>query len=128
MHRNVQTVVRGSLIGLVTGLLIVAGCATPPERAVDEGRASMVRLGEPFDTQRGQIFVLRIQDEFRLIRCIPDGPIAGCYEDVYSVNDQDVAWNSWIDVDRVPGLRLAFVSPTAIAVARDPAVATKSPR
>ena len=82
----------------------------------------MVSLGEYFETEKGQVFVLRVQDEFRLIRCIPEGPIAGCYEDVYSVSGHDVSWNDWVDVDNVPGLRLAFLSPTAIAVARNGAV------
>ncbi len=30
--------------------LIAVGCTSPPERAVDDGRAATVRLGEPFDT------------------------------------------------------------------------------
>lgn len=104
---------------------LATACASPPPEPepepapIDDLTAEMVNLGQPFDTSTGQIFVLRVQDEFRLIRCIPDGPIAGCYEDVLSVSGDSIAWNAWLDVEQVPGLRVAFVSPSAVAVVRD---------
>ncbi len=84
--------------------------------------ATLVALGEHFDTARGRVFVLRIQGEYRVIRCIPDGPgsIAGCFEDVLSVSGDDVRWNTWMDVRDVPGLSVAFVSPTAVALLQRP--------
>jgi hypothetical protein len=114
--------IRGTVATVLALASLTAGaCASAPERDVADGRAEMVLLGEPFETESGQLFLLRIQDEYRLIRCIPDGPIAGCYEDVYTVAGHDVDWNAWVDVESVPGLRVAFVSPTAIAVAQDEA-------
>jgi len=84
--------------------------------------ATLVALGEHFDTARGRVFVLRIQGEYRVIRCIPDGPgsIAGCFEDVLSVSGDDIRWNTWMDVRDVPGLSVAFVSPTAVALLQRP--------
>ena len=110
--------IRRPLFALLAGLAFAAGCASPPPapRDVEPQPPQLVSFGEPFETSEGQVFVLRIQDEYRVIRCIPDGPIAGCYEDVLSVPDHSVPWNTWLDVGDVPGLRVAFVSPHAIAL------------
>jgi len=127
-----------SLAPAATLLLAVAAltaCASPPRGIdgaadglpADEPVADVVALGEPFETTRGQVFVLRIQDEYRVIRCIPDGPIAGCYEDVFSVADSDLEWSEWMDVTDVPGLRVAFVSPTAVALIQGPPDAAVDP-
>jgi hypothetical protein len=130
-----RTVLRGGALALST--LVVVGCTSPPADGVSarEGaarqadgrrvdgqpdRAQLVAFGEPFQTSAGQIFVLKVQDEYRVIRCIPDGPIAGCYEDVLSVSNDKVDWNAWMSVGDVPGLRVAFVSPTAIALFQGP--------
>lgn len=99
--------------------LAVAACASPVERAVAKGEARLVEKGEHFDTSRGRVFLLCAQNEFKLIRCIPDGPIAGCYEDVYAVSMDEVDWSSWVDVSSIPGLRVAFLSPTTLAVTSD---------
>lgn len=117
MRRAVLSVLSAAVL---TCALLAGACAssTNGRHAVAEGSAEMVSLGEYFDTDAGQVFVLRVQDEFRLIRCIPEGPIAGCYEDVFAVADDDVRWNTWIDIAAIPGLRVSFVSPTEIAVAR----------
>ena len=58
---------------------------------------------------------MRIQDEYRVIRCIPEGPIAGCYEDVLSVPRSGLSYNRWIPVDNCPGLEVAFLSPREVA-------------
>ena len=110
-----------AVVAVVVCGTLAAACASPaplpPPTA--SGHAEMVSLQQPFETSKGLIFVLKVQDEFRLIRCIPDGPIAGCYEDVLSVSGDAVDWNAWMDVENVPGLRVAFVSPTAVAIVRD---------
>jgi len=97
----------------------VAACASPVERAVRRGEATLVTKGEHFDTSRGRVFVICAQDEFKLIRCIPEGPIAGCYEDVFTIPLDDVDWSTWVDVKSIPGLRVAFLSPTTVAVTSD---------
>ncbi len=101
----------------------LVGCTAPPRHAesAPSNGLRLVALGEHIPTSRGNVFVVRVQGEYRLIRCIPSGPIAGCYEDVLSVADADVAWNHWVDVDAVPGLRVAFVSPTDVAFVEEPA-------
>jgi hypothetical protein len=125
------------LSAFVLSMLAAAGCVSPPSADTDtraaqasatqaaawrgSDRPHLVAFGEPFQTSAGQIFVLRIQDQYRVIRCIPDGPIAGCYEDVLSVSNHDVEWNEWMTVADVPGLKVAFVSPTAIALFQGPA-------
>ena len=90
------------------------------DSGASELRATMLSFDESFESARGRVFVLRIQDEFRLIRCIPDGTITGCYEDVLSISGDDVEWNTWMDVTDIPGLRVAFVSPTAVALVQEP--------
>jgi hypothetical protein len=76
----------------------------------------IMHLGEHFETPEGNVFVIRVQDDFKLIRCIPEGPIAGCYEDLLSVPEHGLAYGEWVSVQSVPGLRLAFLSPLELAV------------
>src|SRR6185503_19916198 len=90
------------------------GTSQPPSKLA-EGATGVKSLGEPYKTPYGQIHVIRIQDEYRLLRCIPEGPIQGCYEDVLIVprealsenNADGISWNNWIDVKNVPGLQVA---------------------
>jgi hypothetical protein len=96
---------------LLAVALAAAGCAS----ARNAPGSVVLRLGEPYHTPDGDLFVIRVQDEFRLIRCIPTGPIAGCYEDVHNVAADRVEYNRWMDVTRVPGLELAIVSPAEVA-------------
>ena len=93
-----------------------AGCAAPSGGGASGPPYKLLHLGEQFPTPEGNVFVIRVQDDFKLIRCIPDGPIAGCYEDLFSVPEQGLAWNEWVSVESVPGLRLAFMSPLEVAV------------
>jgi len=98
-------------------LLVVAALAACTSPRPSQREAPMLRaIGEPYATPSGEVFLIRVQDEFRLIRCIPEGPIAGCYEDVLALPSGGVAWNEWISVDTVPGLRVAFLSPTEVAL------------
>ena len=116
---------RPTILALALGAAL-SGCVSPPPGAQPAGGdpdapAQVLAFGEPFETSEGQVFVLRIQDEYRVIRCIPDGPIAGCYEDVLSVSDSSVVWNEWMQVTDVPGLQVAFVAPGSVALVQRPA-------
>ena len=93
---------------------LVAGCATP-ETPPEPERSSILPLGDHFESSLGSLFVIGVQGEYRLIRCIPAGPIAGCYEDLLVVPREDVKWNRWLTVPKIPGLELAIVSPTEVA-------------
>ena len=99
--------------------LIVAGCAAekPPvaERSTVIERSNVLPLGDHYESSLGSLFVIGVQGEYRLIRCIPAGPIAGCYEDLLVVPRDDVKWNRWLSVPKIPGLELAIVSPTEVA-------------
>jgi hypothetical protein len=84
-------------------------------------RADVYSLGDHYESQvGGSLFVISVQDEFRLIRCIPTGPIAGCYADVWRLPRDGVRYNRWMDVDTVPGLEIAVVSPTEVAYREKP--------
>ncbi len=100
----------------------LAGCASRANVRAAES-AQLIQVGDPFETTRGSVYVLRIQDEYRLIRCVPDGPIAGCWEDVLSVPDSELVWNDWVDVGGMPGVHVSFVSPTQVAVRETSAAA-----
>lgn len=119
-----------AVLAAVVGTL--PGCAS--KQGVEAESGVVVRgLGESFPTSRGDVYVIRVQDEYKLVRCIVDGPIAGCYEDVLTVprealsenSDDGIGWNRWIDVPQVPGLQVAFVAPGRVAVRDD---AGASPR
>ena len=113
MHRILH-----SRLAVLAPLALLAGCVSPPPRHGPASAPDIVHLQEAIETDAGNLFVLRVQDEFRVVRCIPDGPISGCWEEVLTVQRDEVPWSRWIDVAAVPGLRLAFVSPTEVAVSR----------
>jgi hypothetical protein len=115
------------------GAFPLAGCQTTDNREEQVVResAAVRGLGEPFKTPLGDVHFARIQDEYRLIRCIPEttaGALAGCYEDIFSVQrdalsddpSDGVNWNSWIVVTRVPGLEVAFLDPSRVAFRLQP--------
>jgi hypothetical protein len=107
---------RASLLSLVL-VASLAGCASN-ERPSERGYYSsgVLPLGDHFETPKGgSLFVISVQDEYRLIRCIPSGPIAGCYEDMFTIPSGSVHYNRWMRVETVPGLELAIVSPTEVA-------------
>lgn len=103
------------------------GCSTSYNGIREGDGVRIYDLGESFATREGPVHVIRVQDEYRLVRCIPEGPIAGCYEDILSVpraplSDDSVAgprWNQWIEVPTVPGLKIAFVGTGRIAVRQE---------
>ena len=97
----------------LTLLAATAGCAM--QRAAPAPGMRVLKLGEQCDTPYGKFFALRIQDEYRVIRCIPDGPIAGCYEDVLSVPRGGLSYNRWMDVKGTTGLQVAIISPQEVA-------------
>ena len=116
------------LLVLAVGL---AGCASvepaAPEGAellepgVDGDQAYTIkRLGESFPTEVGGCVMILVQDEYRMIRCIDEGPIAGCFDPIYTVAQHEVDWSEWVDVVKAPGLRLAFLSPVEYALIYDP--------
>ena len=115
-------------VGLATGLGAAGGCASSDDGIREGDGVKIYDLGEPFRTRQGTVHVIRVQDEYRLVRCIPDGPIAGCYEDILSVpraplSDDSVPgprWNQWIDVPTVEGLKIAFVGTGRVAVREEP--------
>jgi hypothetical protein len=73
-------------------------------------------------TPQGNLFVLRIQDEYRVIRCIEEGPIRGCYEDVFAVSGDALKYNRWMELVSIPGVQVAVVSPTEVAFRSAPTV------
>jgi hypothetical protein len=105
----------------------LSGCAShgsaPSASPID--RADVFSLGDHYESVLGgSLFVISVQDEFRLIRCIPSGPIAGCYEDVWRLPREGVRYNRWMPVDSVPGLEIAVVSPTEVAYREKPRAGT----
>lgn len=109
---------------LVSVLAVAAaGCASATQDAAakpSNGRPyDLRRVGEYFETKAGPCVLIRVQDEYRLIRCVETGPIAGCYEDIFSLNLNDVEWNEWVNVQPAPGLTLAFLSPDEFVVRFD---------
>jgi hypothetical protein len=101
--------------------LVAAGCASEQPPSVVE-RSNVLSLGDHYESSLGSLFVIGVQGEYRLIRCIPAGPIAGCYEDLLVVPRADVKWNRWLAVPTIPGLELAIVSPTEVAFRVDEAL------
>jgi hypothetical protein len=93
---------------------LVAGCASPERQPAPE-RSNILPLGDHYESSLGSLFVIGVQGEYRLIRCIPAGPIAGCYEDLLVVPREEVKWNRWLTVPNIPGLELTIVSPTEVA-------------
>ncbi len=93
-------------------LLLAAGCATSSGNG---GSGRVMQLGEQFETPQGRLYVLRVQDEYRVIRSTQEGPIRGFYEDVFSVPADSVKFNRWLDVQGMPGVQMALLSPTQVA-------------
>lgn len=93
---------------------LAAGCASGPE-AIE--RSHIVPLGAQYETPLGSVFVIGVQDEYRLIRTVPSGAgtITGGYEDVFAIPREQVQYNRWLDVAKMPGLELAIVSPKEVA-------------
>lgn len=124
------------VLGLALALpaLLATGCAgTRNAPDAPDARGAEVRgLGVPYRTVVGDVYFIRVQDEYRLIRCIPTGPIAGYYDDVFrmergmltddAASKLGVRWNEWVPVPQVPGLEVAFLAPDRIAF-REKAVA-----
>lgn len=121
---------RPRLAVLLTCALLSAGCASeitaPP---VPPSGQAVRKLGESFRTRHGDVYMLRVQDEYHLIRCIPtssSGAIAGNYEDVFTMPrdrltddasaQSKVRWNTWIPVPELPGLDINFLSPEWISL------------
>ncbi len=93
---------------------LVSGCATVPN-GIESWQ--IVPIGIHHETPLGTVFVIGVQDEFKLIRTIPPGAgtITGGYEDVFAIPREQVHYNRWLDVSTMPGLQLAIVSPTEVA-------------
>lgn len=108
------------VLTLALVLPALAGCAEP--RAVVR-RSDVLSLGDHYESPSGSLFVISVQDEYRLIRCIPDGPIAGCYDNLFSVRRDSVKYNRWLEVEGIPDLDIAFVSPTEVAFRVRPSAA-----
>ena len=119
-------------LALTLTAVLAAACVTPP--APPPG-AAVRHLGDAYRTSVGEVYMIRVQDEYILIRCIPEGPIAGCYQDVYriqrdAIKDEvrpatGVRWNEWLPVPSVPGLEIMFLTPDTIALRELQATPTK---
>ena len=95
--------------------LCAAGCESSPP-ADGAGQVSEVMpLGDQYDSPVGCLFVISVQDEYRLIRSVSSGPISHGYEDLFSVPRDRVKFNRWMRVDKAPGLEFAIVSPREVA-------------
>ncbi len=95
-----------------------SGCVGPrPTESAGVRRSDVLTLGDHFDCAFGSLFVIHIQDEYRLIRCVDrgSGAISGCYDDVLVVPTDEVQWNRWIEVPKAQGLDVAIVSPKEVA-------------
>ena len=115
----------------VTAALAVAAaagaCASQNEGIEETEHVRIYDLGESFTTTAGPIHLLRVQDEYRLVRCTTEGDIEGCYEDILSIrrdqlSDESVQgprWNDWIEVPAVPGLHIALVGSGRVAVRQE---------
>ncbi|MCE9636476.1 MAG: hypothetical protein K8T90_12290 [Planctomycetes bacterium] len=121
MHRFRNAVMLAAILALSGGLVACAAPGSGPS-----GKAATRRLGESFPTTVGDVYLIRVQDEYRLIRCMPDTAIQGCYEDVFrmqrdALTDDSAAqhsfrWNQWVNVPSVPGLEIMFLSPEQVAL------------
>jgi hypothetical protein len=108
----------------------LAGCAA--SRGTGRPTDGVRDLGESFKATNGEVSVIRAQDDYTFLRCVPGGPIAGCFEGLMVVpraalsedSADGISWNQWIDVDQVPGLKVMFLSPNRL-VFRDTAAAAK---
>jgi hypothetical protein len=104
----------------VTSFVLLAfvgalGCASPTRPSSDAVEQSdVLPLGGQYECELGSLFVIRVQDEYRLIRSVPRGSIAG-YDDVFVVPRDQVRWNRWVTVPGARGLELAIVSPERVA-------------
>ena len=105
----------------LAAVLSCAACASPPGGVE---RSDVLPLGDHYECAFGSLFVIHVQDEYRLIRCVSgtSGTISGCYDDVLAVPTDDVRWNRWIDVPNARGLELAIVSPAEVAFRIRPGV------
>ncbi len=116
--------IRTLALTTVGAALLLAGCAAPaPQRAAsaDLPAAPTVTvrgLGEHFDTVNGPAKLIRVHDEFRLILCVQDGPITGCYADLGHL-PRDAALTTWFEMESAPGLKLAMITPERVAVVQD---------
>jgi hypothetical protein len=96
-------------------MLSLAGCASEP---ADNGAARIsdaLPLGAEYESPVGNLIVISVQDEYRLIRVVSVGPIGRSYEDLFAVPRDAVKFNRWMPVKSSPGLELAIVSPTEVA-------------
>ena len=111
-------------------LLGAAGCATPtaepqpadaPQAPLEETSTGYTvhELGEYFDTADGHCKVIRVQDDYRLIRCVTAGRIQGCFEDLLTVPRLDLELMTWREVDALDGLEVAFLTPDRVAIRQD---------
>lgn len=107
MNRVLSSLAAAALV------VVAAGCQTPQEPGVSQSK--VLSLGDHYESSLGSLFVLSVQNEYRLIRCIPAGPIAGCYEDLFVLPRDEVKFNRWLPVMKVPGLEIAVVTPTQVA-------------
>lgn len=79
-------------------------------------RVAYAKLGESFATPEGACKVIKVQDDFRVVRCVGDGSIQGCYEELLSVTDYDVRWNEPLPLEVGEGVTLSFLTPTDVVV------------
>lgn len=107
-----------AVLTCLLALSAIAGCAGP---RAEINRSDVLALGDHYESPAGSLFVISVQDEYRLIRCIPDGPIAGCYDNLFTVRRDSVKYNRWLEVGGIDNLDIAFVSPTEVAFRIRPA-------
>ena len=103
----------------VIAALLAASCATSPSAPtsgpVEIERSDVLALGEAFDSSMGGLHVISVQDEFHVVRCADTGPIAGCFDTIFTVPREQVRFNRWLPVPAAPGLDVALVTPTRVA-------------
>jgi hypothetical protein len=109
---------RTAVVVVVAGLLALAACAGD-QASVGTGAPAERGLGEPYKTTTGlQVHLMRVQDEYRLIRRVKEGQIQAD-DDVFKISRETITdepgqsgvrWNTWVPVPSVPGLEIKFLS------------------
>jgi hypothetical protein len=106
---------RALAVVTVLAACAAAGCESGPRADRGASVSDVMRLGDQYESPVGCLFVIRVQDEYRLIRSVSSGPISHGYEDLFAVPRDQVKFNRWLGVEKAPGLELAIVSPEEVA-------------
>ncbi len=106
---------RALVVVAALAALPLAACESASSAGGGERVSDVISLGQQYESPVGTIFVIDVQNEYRLLRAVASGAIARGYEDLFVIPQDDVKFNRWMPVAKAPGLELAIVSPTEVA-------------